>query len=308
MTDIAVVGRLGGMVNASSETIGLRLLKFIGMVINSGHRAVVDADTFQNFKLEPHPNLIHAGTLEYMFSGQMDSGPGTPEMCVVFGGDGTMLHVTKLIAQLSKKKIPVLGVNHGRVGFITDMDGESKSSTILQELLTGTHEKRSLLESTILGKSPVTLKILPLALNDVLINRANGKILQFCVTIDDSVAYTTRADGLMVATPTGSTAYAMSAGGPIIKPSANVFEILPMIPQTMSYRPLLVDNTTIIKVQLLSGVARVYVDGADLGQLQEGESIKIAKAKRFATLVHPSTYDYYETLRTKLNWHLEPGK
>ena len=223
---------------------------------------------------------------------------------IVFGGDGTMVSVCRELAGT----VPVLGVNLGNLGFITDVPASTSASEIIDILEDEKYhrETRSMLLCEISHHNPAdqtTHDHTARALNDVVISRNTGKSLEFEVEINGKFAYKCRGDGVIVATPTGSTAYAMSAGGSIIEPTSQVIEIIPMFPQTLSHRPLIISNESIVKITMTQVTADVFYDGIDLhGDLRAGDSILISKFIKHIYLVHPKQYDFYHTLREKLNW------
>jgi NAD+ kinase len=292
---IGVVGRKGGP-SASSGDLGNKIAIFVLQALNDNHFIFLDKDTVSSFNLAgfciTSPNV---SVLDNVLFDQA-------EAIVVFGGDGTMLDVAKTIAA-NELEIPLIGVNHGRVGFITDLPGDCSYTEIINVIKTGRVENRSLLVvcSRSNGNMPAY------ALNDIVI-RSDGRLLKFQVFLNGHFAYQTRADGLIISTPTGSTAYAMSAGGSIIPPAAEVIEIIPMLPQTLSYRPLIVPNCYEISVRIDAGTGFLFADGVDFGKIALNSAVEIEIAETKAKFIHPETYDYFETLRSKLNWHLEPGK
>lgn len=223
---------------------------------------------------------------------------------IVFGGDGTMVSVCREIAGI----VPILGVNLGNLGFITDVPATTTTNEIIDILEKGkyTYETRSLLLCEINHHNPSDLSAhihKGRALNDVVISRNTGRSLEFEVEINGKFAYRCRGDGVITATPTGSTAYAMSAGGSIIEPTSEVIEIIPMFPQTLSHRPLIISNESTVKITLTFGTADVFYDGIGLhGDLRPGDAIEITKFHRQASLIHPKQYDFYNTLREKLSW------
>jgi NAD+ kinase len=223
---------------------------------------------------------------------------------IVFGGDGTMVSVCRDVAGL----IPILGINLGNLGFITDISASTSTQDIIELLEKGSFdsEYRALLSCEFNHKYPDNQE--PhnhsgRALNDIVISRNTGKSLEFAVDINGKFAYKCRGDGVIISTPTGSTAYAMSAGGSIIDPASEVFEIIPMFPQTLSCRPLIISDESNIKITLTHGSADVFYDGILLhGDMREGDWVCIRKYHKTTRLIHPKNYDFYNTLREKLGW------
>lgn len=225
------------------------------------------------------------------------------EFVIVFGGDGTMVNTATRFTtnRWTERPVKIIGVNAGNLGFITDLALKSAQAD-LAAVLDGnfTLEPRSLLEVSVGG----------LALNDVVLRGTTGQVLGFKVTVDDTFAYHCRADGLILSTPTGSTAYSSSAGGAIIFPTADVIEMIPVAPQTLTHRPLILPGTSAITVELTKGVASLYCDGVSReDNIEPGMSITIKRSDLQVTFCHPTggRYNFFATLREKLFWHVEPG-
>ena len=224
------------------------------------------------------------------------------DLLVAIGGDGNLLRATRRIAGCS---VPIIGVNRGRLGFLTDVKPEHMLAA-LDAILDGDHlvEERLMLEARIFGEggSAKTLN----ALNDVVLQKiASGRILDFETTVDGQYVNTHGGDGLIVATPTGSTAYALSCGGPIIRPDVAALVMVPICPHTLSDRPLVLKSSSRIQVRVPpgnDGRAQVICDGEELGQIDTSQMLEVAAAEETVTLLHPKDYNYYELLRSKLNW------
>lgn len=226
----------------------------------------------------------------------------TVDLLVVIGGDGTMLHAARAVAG---RGVPLLGINRGRLGFLTDISPEQMLDA-LDDILGGDYlaEERHMLEAQIVGRS--ALGDTMFALNDVVLQQGGtGHLLDFVTTVDGSYVNTHGGDGLIVATPTGSTAYALSCGGPIIQPNVDAFVMVPICPHTLSDRPLVLKISSVIEVQIEQGestAAHVSCDGEELGRLTPEDLLRIQAARQTITLLHPTDYNYYELLRSKLNW------
>lgn len=211
---------------------------------------------------------------------------------ISIGGDGTMLGAAREVVPFH---VPLIGVNQGRLGFITDIPLDDRTFERIQAILNGARveERRSLLH--IQGQ---------LALNDIVIQRGSSKMLELEVSIDHRFAYRCRADGLLISTPTGSTAYNLAAGGSIVAPSAHVFVVTPVMPQSLSNRPLIVGDNSMIHVKIVAHPAVVLADGLEVLQVQPGIGLDIRQHADTAIFWHSTQdYDYLETLRTKLGWH-----
>lgn len=214
------------------------------------------------------------------------------DVVVSIGGDGTMLGAAREVAPYN---VPLIGVNQGRLGFITDVALDDHTFYKIQSMLKGhrIEEERSLLY--VQGQT---------ALNDIVIQRAGSKMLELELSIDNRFAYRCRADGLLISTPTGSTAYNLSAGGSIVAPCAKVFTLTPLMPQSLANRPLIIDENSIMEVKIVANDAVVLADGVNIMRLSPGVSLNIAKNKSSSRFWHPEQeYNYLETLRTKLGWH-----
>jgi NAD+ kinase len=223
------------------------------------------------------------------------------DLVVAIGGDGTMLHAARLA---SPHGVPVLGVNRGRLGFLADI-GPQDVRDRLEEILEGrfVQDRRAMLTAT-LSSSRNTLT--GQALNDVVLQKwQTGRTLDFETWIDDRYVNTHRADGLVVATATGSTAYALSCGGPILYPELDALVLAPICPHTLSDRPIVIRSTSRVELRLLERPetqAQIICDGLSLGELAFGEKLVIEPASNSVMLLHPQDHDYFRILRSKLRW------
>ena len=226
------------------------------------------------------------------------------DLLIAVGGDGTLLYAAGLVAEHG---IPLLGINRGRLGFLTDVLPKDMAASI-DAVLNGQCEadRRPLLQALL--TAPGGQRSSRYALNDVVFNRLEtGRMLMFETRIDDRYVNSHGGDGLVVATATGSTAYALSCGGPIVEPRLDVLVVAPISPHTLSDRPILVSGSSRIDIQLngpSSVSAQVTCDAAMLGELKVGGQLSIAPSGRFVTLLHPPGFDYYRLLRSKLHWGL----
>jgi NAD+ kinase len=227
--------------------------------------------------------------------------PAKADLAIVVGGDGTLIASARVMAEHG---VPLVGINLGRLGFLTDIPADSAASAI-EAVLAGefTPEVRMLLAGTA-RRGDETL-IEALAMNDVVVSRgALGSMIEFAVTVDGEFIYTLRADGLIVATPTGSTAYALSAGGPILHPSLSAIALVPISPHTLSNRPVALRSTSRIEVTLVRGQdARASFDVQAWCALEPGDVVTVHASPKPATLLHPKGYRYFSMLRQKLRWH-----
>lgn len=233
-----------------------------------------------------------------------DSGKLTDlaDLVIAVGGDGSMLTAARAAARAN---VPLVGINRGRLGFLADVSPSDKIES-LEHILSGDYdsEKRMLLRADIV--SPDGTTDCGAALNDIVIKRHQiGRMLDFRTTVDGRYVNTHGGDGFIVATPTGSTAYALSCGGPIVAPNLDAVVLTPICPHTLSDRPLVIPATSVTEVELAEGHAdnaEVSCDGEVTGYLGTGQTLRIEAAADRVELIHPSGYDYYEILRNKLYW------
>ena len=227
------------------------------------------------------------------------------DLIIAVGGDGTMLHAARRAAMYS---VPLLGVNRGRLGFLTDVSPELMAETI-GAVISGDYiaETRLMLQAKITNTKNILGPML--ALNDVALKTVHtGHMQDFCTYVDGEYVNTHGGDGLIIATPTGSTAYALSAGGSIIHPELDLWNIIPMMSQSLSSRPLIVSNNKSLEIQLIQGPlenAMVCVDGQQDVPVQYNDSIIVRKKDSALKIIHPANNDFYEACREKLGWSLD---
>lgn len=224
------------------------------------------------------------------------------DLVIVVGGDGTLLGTGRFFAPYN---VPLVGINLGRLGFLVDISPE-EMQTLVTQILDGqfVEESRFLLEAEAFrGEQSLGTG---LALNDVVLHSRNEiRMIEFTTTIDGKFVNTQRADGMIVSTPTGSTAYALSSGGPILHPSLCALALVPICPHTLSNRPLVINNSSRIEIALCSQRpvdSRVSFDGQSNIELRSGDRIIIQARQENMRLLHPQSYDYYHILRAKLHW------
>jgi NAD+ kinase len=226
----------------------------------------------------------------------------TADLIIAIGGDGTLLYAAHMMGE---RDIPLLGINRGRLGFLTDVMPQDMGAC-MDAVLGGqcVADSRPLLEARL--HTPGRPVITHRALNDVVFNRLEtGRMLDFETRVDGRFVNSHGGDGLVVATATGSTAYALSCGGPIVDPRLNVLVVAPICPHTLSDRPIVVPGSAVIDVRLIGEretLAQVNCDATALGELRPGGRLEIAPAGRCITLLHPPGYDYFRLLRSKLHW------
>jgi len=222
------------------------------------------------------------------------------ELSIVIGGDGTMLNIARTFAPFD---VALVGINQGRLGFLTDlsMDGMFEA---MGALLDGKFvaESRMLLEAGVWSEDKQVLDVV--AFNDISVNKgAEGSLIELEVRIDGKFVYNLRSDGLIVTSPTGSTAYALSSGGPILHPSLNVIGLVPVCPHTLSNRPIVVSSESEIQIMVLRAAdARAHFDSHSHYELKERDQIVVRRCPHSIRLLHPLGHNYYHMLREKLHW------
>ena len=226
------------------------------------------------------------------------------DLAIVIGGDGTMLTAAR---ELVRHNVPLVGINQGRVGFMTDI-GHDDMQVGVGAILDGRYsiEERTLLDAELLRENKPVLRTL--ALNEAVVGKgAQGRLIEFDLRIDGEYIYTLRADGMIVATPTGSTAYALSAQGPILHPAVPALTLVPLNPHTLSARPVSISDRSAIEISLVRALdARAHFDGLALADMAEGDRLLLKRSADMVRFVHPPGYRYFATLREKLRWSEKP--
>ncbi|MDA8348221.1 MAG: NAD(+)/NADH kinase [Pseudomonadota bacterium] len=227
--------------------------------------------------------------------------PGA-DLMIAVGGDGTLLYAAGLVA---RHGVPLIGINRGRLGFLTDVMPQD-IATCLDAALAGQldADERPLLAARLQLADGTSREAL--ALNDVVLQKlATGRMLDFETRVAGRYVNTHAGDGIVVASATGSTAYALSCGGPIIEPQLDIVVLAPICPHTLSDRPIVVSGRSVIEIRLLERPdtrAQVTCDGSILGTLAPGERLEVRRAAERVTLLHPRGHDYFRLLRSKLHW------
>lgn len=281
----------------------------IGLIGRRGSAKVIDSIRhLKKFLLEKNLNVILEEETAESLPGhrlQICTKKMLGETCdlvIVVGGDGCMLGAARALA---KSNVPVLGINRGRLGFLTDIWPEEIEAKV-SEVLNGyyTTETRFLLDALVRRESHVITS--GDALNDIVLHPGKSKrMIEFELYIDGQFVYSQRSDGLIVATPTGSTAYSLSGGGPIMHPKLDAVVLVPMFPHTLSSRPIVIDGNSEIKI-IISQNNQVYphisCDGQAGATVAPGDSVTISKKPHKFRLIHPLNNNFYETCRSKLGW------
>lgn len=226
------------------------------------------------------------------------------DLAIVVGGDGTLLSASRLLAT---HEVPIVGINLGRLGFLVDVSPNDMEAQ-LDSILNGYYqeEKRLMLHAQVERDGEILGT--EYAFNDVVLHvRDEIRMIEFTTWIDDKFVNTQRADGMIITTPTGSTAYALSSGGPIMHPALQAIALVPICPHTLSDRPLVLSNQSVIELQMCEDrdvLARVSFDGHNNIDLESGDRLRVYARSEKVRLLHPQGYDYYHILREKLHWGL----
>ena len=230
---------------------------------------------------------------------------GSIDLAVVLGGDGTMLGIGR---QLAGSHVPLVGINMGRLGYMTDIPIQNVQ-TVLPQIIAGEYEAdtRTLLDAVVLRDGKEINQAL--ALNDVVVNRSGiSGMVELAVRVNGSFMYNQRSDGLIVSTPTGSTAYALSAGGPILHPRVAGILLAPIAPHSLSNRPIVLPQDIVVSIEVVDGrEVIVNFDMQSQTNLQSGDVIEVRQSEKTITLLHPRDHSDYKTLREKLHWNEYPS-
>lgn len=224
------------------------------------------------------------------------------DLAITIGGDGTMLRAARILANLD---IPLLGINRGRLGFLADIPANSVEEH-LTAILGGDYveDVRFQLHCQVDGDGRTVLE--SDAFNDVIVQKWNfAKLIELETYVDSKLVHTQRSDGLIVASPTGSTAYALSGGGPILHPSLNALVLVPICPHTLSNRPLVIDGDSVVEIVVGTpeiNHASLTCDGDITGRLSTGDRVIVRKKDKQLRLIHPANHDHFAILRAKLHW------
>jgi NAD+ kinase len=289
---VAIFGK--PRVDGARQSLTATLRQIAGIVEDAGMTVLFDAGTRDALELEPWPGL------------GLQALGRQADVAIVLGGDGTMLGIARELASFG---VPLIGINHGRLGFITDIALEQIPS-VLPKMLTGQFEtdNRALLDAEVRRGGEVIYRAR--ALNDVVVSRGvAGGMVEFSVRVDGVSAYTQRADGVILATSTGSTAYALSANGPIMYPGVAGLLLLPVAPQTLSNRPIVLPDDRVVEIELTDvRDASAHFDMQTFTQLAPGDVVRARRSQDVATLLHPVGWNFFATLRGKLHWNSLPGE
>lgn len=285
--------RIGIIVKHGDERVAGTLNRLVAYLQAQSVETAIECDSVTSL-LEPNIHRVDRDTL-----GQ------TCQLVIVIGGDGTFLSASRSLVDYD---VPLLGINVARLGFLTDLNPVDLPEP-LEAILHGNflEEQRFLLKASIArGASNVFSTT---ALNDVVVHKRNiARLIEFATYIDNHLVYRQRSDGLIVSTPTGSTAYALAGGGPILHPSLDAIVLVPICPHTLTNRPLVVNMESRIEIVLGEGdqaEGHLTCDGQTAVELFPCDRVVIEKKRRWLRLIHPAGYDYFATLRSKLGWNSE---
>ncbi|MCD1125555.1 NAD(+) kinase [Jinshanibacter sp. LJY008] len=256
---------------------------------SNGYNVIVEQQIANDLKLED------------MTTGSLSEIGQQADLAVVIGGDGNMLGAARV---LSRYDIKVIGVNRGNLGFLTDLNPDNLHQQ-LSEVLAGEYitEKRFLLEAQLHRAGQPTR--ISTAINEVVLHPGKvAHMIEFEVYIDNNFAFSQRSDGLIISTPTGSTAYSLSAGGPILTPTLDAIALVPMFPHTLTSRPLVISSNSVIHLKFshYSRDLEISCDSQIALPIQKDEEVIIKRSEAHLNLIHPKNYSYYNTLSTKLGW------
>ncbi len=287
---VAVIGKYQMVASNAAVASSRRALQDIGQFLSrQGCDVVVEQETAANFGMTGYPVLDADG-----IGSQCDLG-------LVVGGDGTMLGIGRRLARYG---VPLIGINQGRLGFITDIPLEGFQN-VLAPMLAGAFEEdhRSVMQGRVLRDGLSVFDAL--AMNDVVVNRgATSGMVELRVEVDGHFVANQRADGLIIATPTGSSAYALSAGGPLLHPSIPGWVMVPIAPHTLTNRPVVIANVSQIAIEVVSGRdASANFDMQSVASLLLGDRIIVTRSEHHVRFLHPKGWTYFDTLRQKLHWN-----
>lgn len=290
------------------EIVRKKIFKCIGIVgiprrieLLKIHKEIYDWLVLKNYDVIIEKKIAEKLNITNSLIGGLDKISKIVDLIIVIGGDGNMLSVARMASYNNNK---VIGVNCGNLGFLTDLKLKDALKE-LEKILFGDffEEKRFLLEIKIFkGKSKIFTST---AINEIIVYRNQiAKMIKFLVYIDDSYAFSQYSDGLIITTPTGSTAYSLSAGGPILTPNVNAISLVPMFSHKFSSRPLVINGDSIIKLKFNKKVVnyKISCDTHIFYSISKDDEVIIRKSKKTFYLIHPKKYNYFNMLNLKLGW------
>jgi NAD+ kinase len=280
---VALIGKY----QAQGSRLALEdIAQFLGA---QGCEVAIEADTASNTGISQFPTLTADQIGEHC------------DLALVVGGDGTMLGIGRLLAKFG---VPLVGINQGRLGFITDIAFDDYQA-ILKPMLGGEYDedRRWMMQASVMRDGRCVFSAT--AMNDVVVNRgATAGMVELRVEVDGRFVANQRADGLIIASPTGSTAYALSAGGPLLHPSIAGWVLVPIAPHTLSNRPIVLSDAGEIAIEIVAGRdASANFDMQSLASLLHGDRIIVRRSEHQMRFLHPKGWSYFDTLRRKLHWN-----
>ena len=287
---VALIGKYQAVSTGATGASSRHALEEIAhFLMDEGCDVVLEADTASNMGINGYAVMDVAAI------------GASCDLCLVVGGDGTMLGIGRKMAQYG---VPLIGINQGRLGFITDIPFHEFRAT-LKPMLAGAYDEdhRSLMNARVMRDGHCVFSAV--AMNDVVVNRgATSGMVELRVEVDGHFVANQRADGLIIATPTGSTAYSLSAGGPLLHPSIPGWVLVPIAPHTLSNRPIVLANVTEIAIEIVAGRdASANFDMQSLATLMHGDRIVVTRSEYQVRFLHPKGWTYFDTLRQKLHWN-----
>lgn len=275
--------------STSPDSAHYTLQDIASFVSRQGCEVIFDSETARHAGIQQYPSMDVDGLGAYC------------DLGLVVGGDGTMLGISRHLARYGT---PLIGINQGRLGFVTDIPLEDYQTT-LTPMLQGEYEEdlRPMIHARVMRAEQLVFEAL--AMNDVVVNRgATSGMLEVRVEVGGNFVAYQRADGLIIATPTGSTAYALSVGGPMMHPSIPGWVMAPIAPHTLSNRPIVLSNATEVVIEVVGGRdVSANFDMQSLASLLHGDRILVTKAEDSVRFLHPKGWNYFATLRKKLGWN-----
>lgn len=287
---VALIGKYQATSGSAGGDSTRQALEDIAHFLESqGCEVSLEAETASNSGLTHYPSM------------KVDEIGIKCDLGLVVGGDGTMLGIGRRLARFGT---PLIGINQGRLGFITDIPFDTYQAT-LAPMLRGEYEEdlRPLMHATVVRDERVVFEAL--AMNDVVVNRgATSGMVELRVEVGGRFVANQRADGLIIASPTGSTAYSLSAGGPMLHPSIPGWVLVPIAPHTLSNRPIVLSDSTEIAIEVVGGRdVSANFDMQSLASLLHGDRIVVKRSEHCVRFLHPQGWNYFATLRKKLRWN-----
>ena len=290
---VALIGKYQAVVSGGFAGAGRssrHALEAIAQFLhNKGCEVVFEQDTANNVGVTGYPVM------------DADRIGAQCDLALVVGGDGTMLGIGRKLARFG---VPLIGINQGRLGFVTDIAFED-FERVLGPILAGefVEDHRGLMHARVMRDGRCVMEAL--AMNDVVVNRgATSGMVELRVEVDGHFVANQRADGLIIATPTGSSAYALSAGGPLLHPSIPGWVMVPIAPHTLSNRPVVIANVSEITIEVVAGRdASANFDMQSLASLMHGDRIIVNRSEHHVRFLHPMGWTYFDTLRQKMHWN-----